>query len=122
MIFRLRRRERALRKRLLKAGAVTDATGMPAISDSGLMVDALGGAPGIYSARFGGESCKNDADRIALLLKKQKRGTGSARFVSCIACTFPNGDICARSECEEILTAPRGENGFGCDSVSDPGA
>jgi len=108
----------------LKAKAVTDATGMPAIAeDSGLVVDALGGAPGIYSARFGGESCKTDADRIALLLEKMKKAElRSARFVSCIVCTFPNGDVLrARGECEgEILTVPRGENGFGYDPVFRP--
>ncbi len=108
----------------LKAKAVTDATGLPAIAeDSGLMVDALGGAPGVYSARLGGDSCKTDADRNALLLEKTKNvELRSARFVSCIACTFPNGDVLrARGECEgEILTAPRGENGFGYDPVFRP--
>lgn len=108
----------------LKAKAVTDATGLPAIADdSGLAVDALGGAPGVYSARYGGEGCKNDSERTDYLLEKVKNTElRSARFVSCIACTFPNGDVLrSKGECEgELLTAPRGENGFGYDPIFKP--
>ena len=108
---------------MLKARAVMEASGMAAIADdSGLMVDALGGAPGIYSARFGGDLCKNDIERYEYLLKKLEdtpddcRG---ARFVSVISLVYPDGSaIVARGECPGvILRAPRGENGFGYDPV-----
>lgn len=108
----------------LKAKAVTDYTGLPAVADdSGLAVDALGGAPGVYSARFGGAECRSDEDRLNLLLKKMEaEEQRTARFVSCIACTFPNGDILrARGECEgAILRAPRGSGGFGYDPIFLP--
>ena len=105
----------------LKASAVTKATGEAAIADdSGLCVDALGGAPGVYSARFTGNHADSDEVRNRFLLEKLKDAEQrSARFVSCICCTLPNGDILrSRGECEgEILHAPRGENGFGYDPV-----
>lgn len=105
----------------LKASAVTKATGEAAIADdSGLCVDALDGAPGVYSARFTGNHADSDEVRNRFLLEKLKDAEQrSARFVSCICCTLPNGDILrSRGECEgEILRAPRGENGFGYDPV-----
>ena len=105
----------------LKANELMLASGMPAIADdSGLEVDALGGQPGVYSARYGGESCKTDADRTALLLKNmENRELRTARFVSSIACVFPDGRrIAVRGEVEgEITLEPRGEGGFGYDPV-----
>ena len=108
----------------IKAKAVMDACGMPAIADdSGLMVDALGGEPGVYSARYTGNHDDSDEDRYRYLLKKlgdsEQR---TARFVSCICLTFPNGDILrARGTCEgSILYGPRGENGFGYDPIFLP--
>lgn len=108
----------------LKAIAVTEATGQPAIADdSGLEVDALGGAPGVYSARYTGNHDDSDEDRYRYLLKNlgdsEQR---TARFVSCICLTFPNGDVLrARGTCEgTILYAPRGENGFGYDPIFLP--
>lgn len=105
---------------LLKAEAAARATGLPAIADdSGLMVDALGGAPGVYSKRYGGGDL-NDAERNTLLLKNLKdtehRG---AKFVSSIVCVFPNGDIvAAEGACGgSILPEPRGTGGFGYDPV-----
>ena len=86
-------------------------------------MDALSGQPGVYSARYGGESCHSDKERYELLLKNLgDRDDRSARFVSCITCVFPNGDkIVCRGECEgEILRAPRGEGGFGYDPVFLP--
>lgn len=106
---------------LIKARAACDALGEPSIADdSGLVVDALGGQPGVYSARYGGISCGSDEDRVSLLLKNMRGKTGrTARFVSCIACVFPNGDvITARGECEGVIThEPRGKGGFGYDPV-----
>lgn len=104
---------------LIKARAACGALRAPAIADdSGLCVEALDGAPGVYSARYGG--CKTDAERVELLLKNLGDSEDrSAKFVSCIACVFPNGDVLtARGECEGVITtAPRGENGFGYDPV-----
>lgn len=106
---------------LIKAHAACDALGQAAIADdSGLVVDALDGAPGIYSARYGGELCRSDEERTQLLLRNlQGAENRSARFVSCIACVFPNGDcITASGECEgKIAFAPKGEGGFGYDPV-----
>ena len=108
---------------MLKARAVLEASGMPAIADdSGLMVDALDGAPGVYSARYGGSHDRTDEERYRYLLSNlenvpdEKRG---AKFVSVITLLYPDGHaIVARGECPgTILHAPRGENGFGYDPV-----
>lgn len=108
----------------LKAAAATRATGLPAVADdSGLVVDALGGEPGIYSARYTGNHGDTDEDRWKLVLKKMENvEQRSARFVSCISCTFPNGDrIDTRGECEgEIQHCATGKNGFGYDPIFRP--
>ena len=105
---------------LLKARAVMEASGMPAIADdSGLCVDALGGAPGVYSARYGGPEL-DDAGRYRLLLENLRgQMTRTAKFVSVITCCFPNGDVIfSRGECPgTIAYAPQGEGGFGYDPV-----
>ena len=104
----------------LKAKTVMEATGMPAIGDdSGLCVDALNGAPGIYSARYGGEGL-SDADRCALLLDSLHGKTDRrAHFETAIVAAFPNGEwIAARGRCDgTIAFAPMGENGFGYDPL-----
>jgi XTP/dITP diphosphohydrolase len=105
---------------LLKARAVMEASGLPAIADdSGLCVDALNGAPGVYSARYGGEGL-DDTGRYRLLLENM-RGMLDRRckFVSVICCAFPNGDVLtARGECPGTLAyAPKGEGGFGYDPI-----
>lgn len=90
--------------------------------DSGLMVDALGGAPGVYSARYAGEDGNTEKNNAKLLAALQgvpldKR---TAHFVSVVACVFPDGreDIVVRGECPgEILTSPRGKTGFGYDPL-----
>lgn len=107
----------------LKAEAVMQATGLPAIADdSGLEVDALGGEPGIYSARYGGDACTNDVERYKFLLKNlqqvpEDKRTG--RFVCVIAAVFPDGKrISAYGCCEGIITCePSGAGGFGYDPV-----
>lgn len=105
---------------LLKAKAVMEASGMPAIADdSGLCVDALGGAPGVYSARYGGEGL-DDAGRTRLLLENMKgQAPRTCRFVSVITCCFPDGEVLsARGECEgTVAFAPMGDGGFGYDPV-----
>ena len=108
---------------LLKAEAVVKATGLPAIADdSGLCVDVLGGAPGIYSARYGAPDCVTDRDRLNHLLNNM-RGVRSeertARFVCVITLLYPDGrKLVARGTCEGLITfEPRGEDGFGYDPV-----
>lgn len=104
----------------LKAKAVMEATGLPAIGDdSGLCVDALNGAPGIYSARYGGGEL-DDAGRCRLLLDSLRGKTDRrAHFETDVVAAFPNGDwIAARGTCNgTIAFAPMGSNGFGYDPV-----
>lgn len=109
---------------LLKARHASKLTGLPAIADdSGLAVDALGGQPGLYSARYAGVDGDDAANRQKLLLEMQavEKGQRNAKFVSCIVFlqheTDPTPKI-AIGECfGEILTEERGENGFGYDSL-----
>lgn len=104
----------------IKAQAVMQATGLPAIADdSGLMVDALGGDPGVYSARYGGPGL-DDTGRWQLLLKNMAGQTNRAcKFVSVICCAFPDGgEVMARGECPGILAqGPSGDGGFGYDPI-----
>ena len=104
---------------LLKAQAVMEASGLPAIADdSGLCVDALNGAPGIYSARYGGVD--SDQARYRLLLENLRgAGARTAHFHTAIVCCFPNGDrLDAAGDCfGTIAYAPQGDNGFGYDPV-----
>jgi XTP/dITP diphosphohydrolase len=105
---------------LIKARLAMERSGLPAIADdSGLMVDFLGGKPGVYSKRYGGEGL-DDTDRNVLLLKNMaETEQRAAKFVSCVVCCFPGGDIvAAEGECAgAILRAPRGGGGFGYDPV-----
>ena len=105
---------------LLKAKSVMEPSGLPAIADdSGLCVDALNGAPGVYSARYGGDGL-DDTGRYRLLLANMPRGAArTAKFVSVITCCFPGGEVLtARGECPgTIAFAPMGEGGFGYDPV-----
>lgn len=118
----------------IKAKAVSDATGLPALADdSGLVVDALGGAPGVYSARYAGEGA-SDADNNAKLLRELQAAGASvaeddapgvpaplsiARFVSCLVIYKPGGDtLSAEGTVEGYVTgAPRGAGGFGYDPL-----
>ena len=79
---------------LLKAQAVMQASGLPAIADdSGLCVDCLNGAPGVYSARYGGEGL-DDTARYRLLLENMRgQMPRTAKFVSVITCCFPDGAV-----------------------------
>ncbi len=105
----------------LKAKAVFDASGHAAIADdSGLMVDALHGEPGVYSARYGGR--QTDAARTAYLLENMKNvpdDQRGAQFVSVITCIFPDGrKITAKGVCRgTILHEMHGTGGFGYDPV-----
>ena len=105
---------------LLKARAVMEASGLPAIADdSGLCVDALNGGPGVYSARYGGEEL-DDRGRYTLLLQNMRgQTTRAAHFACAIACAFPGGDeLTAEGRCDgAIAFAPMGTAGFGYDPV-----
>lgn len=107
---------------LLKARAWADASGLVSLADdSGLEVDALSGAPGVLSARYGGEGL-DDGGRCRLLLRAldgvppRERG---ARFRCCLAAAAPDGRLAtAEGVCEgRILEAPVGRGGFGYDPV-----
>ena len=104
---------------LIKAKAVSDKLNLPALADdSGICVDALGGQPGIYSARYAGDGI--DAHNNELLLKNMHGKTDrSAKFVCCMVIYFPNGDIItATGETHgKILEKCYGENGFGYDPL-----
>lgn len=104
---------------MLKAKAICELAKLPAIADdSGLCVDALNGAPGVYSARYGG--LDDDVARYRLLLENLRgAGTRAAHFHTSVVCCFPNGDMLeAEGDCHgTIAYAPQGENGFGYDPV-----
>ncbi len=103
---------------LIKAKAACLESGIAAVSDdSGLCVDALDGAPGIYSARYA-----PDGSRKATLLKElgdTPHEQRTARFVASICCFLPNGDtVVADGVCEGFIAfACRGESGFGYDPI-----
>lgn len=87
--------------------------------DSGLCVDALGGRPGVHSARYAGEGASDGAKIEKLLSELRGETNRKAKFVSNIAFIFPDGQefITQGEVCGRILTEPRGENGFGYDPV-----
>jgi len=109
----------------LKAVALCEATGLPAIADdTGLLVDALGGAPGVRSARFAGEDA-TDARNVAKLLELLRdvdAGHRTARFATVALARFPDGrEVAAFGDVEGTITRePRGESGFGYDPVFVP--
>jgi XTP/dITP diphosphohydrolase len=106
---------------LMKAAHAALHGGRVALADdSGLEVDALDGAPGVHSARFGGDI--GDGERIAHLLQHLRRvpdGERGARFVAVLVLASPDGDVHAvRGECRgRILQGPRGDGGHGYDPV-----
>ncbi len=103
---------------LLKARAVCEATGLPALADdSGLCVNALGGAPGVYSARYSGGGDKQNRDLLLKNLAGVKER--SAYFACAIALCFPNGEtITAEGRVYgRILEEETGVNGFGYDCL-----
>lgn len=109
----------------IKAKAIMDICGKPTIADdSGLMVEALGGAPGVYSARFAGEDQNDERNNEKLkdLLRDVPYKDRRAKFVSVITLLFPDGrKIVARGECPgHIIEEERGDNGFGYDPLFVP--
>ncbi len=105
---------------LIKAKTIASICNIPALGDdTGLMVDALGGAPGIYSARYAGEQ-HDDRENRALLLDNLKNSDNRrAHFETAIVIYYPNGHfITAKGRVEgEILREERGSGGFGYDSL-----
>ena len=109
----------------LKAEALRDATGLPALADdTGLEVDALGGAPGVFSARFAGADATY-SDNVELLLHEMKsalRASRTARFRTVVVLSDPDGtEQVARGAVEGVIAdAPRGDHGFGYDPIFVP--
>lgn len=104
----------------IKAQAVMEASGLPAIADdSGLCVDKLNGAPGVHTARYGGEGLTDEQRYQLLLQAMQGQFPRTCHFVSVITCCFPNGDVLtARGECDgTVAFAPMGSDGFGYDPI-----
>ncbi|HRV33966.1 MAG TPA: XTP/dITP diphosphatase [Anaerovoracaceae bacterium] len=109
----------------LKARTICHLSGLPAIADdSGLAVDALGGAPGVYSARYAGPEADDQANNAKLLaaLADVPKAGRTGRYVSVITLAYPDGRLLtARGECTgTLLTAPRGTGGFGYDPLFVP--
>lgn len=106
----------------IKAESACKETGLPAVADdSGICVDALGGKPGIHSARYGGDGL-DDKGRLNLLLEEMKSvpsGERGAHFASAICCVFPNGDVInAEGKCfGKIAFEEDGDGGFGYDPI-----
>ena len=107
----------------LKANAVMEVTGLPALADdSGICVDALNGEPGIYSARYGFDERLDDWGRLELLLKNTEHvpdDQRQAKFVAVITMVSPDGEVIqARGEIHgQLLRQAKGKNGFGYDPI-----
>jgi XTP/dITP diphosphohydrolase len=107
----------------LKATAICAATGLPAVSDdTGLFVDAIGGAPGIYAARFAGEDATYADNRAKLLRELGDTRNRKASFVSAVMVVWPDGhELAVEGVCEgTIATTELGDRGFGYDPVFVP--
>ncbi len=106
---------------MIKVNALTDYGMITIADDSGLEVDYLDGAPGVYSARFAGEICddKKNNEKLLKCLENVPDERRNARFVSCIALRFPDGrSFTVRGEKEgTILRDYRGSGGFGYDPL-----
>jgi XTP/dITP diphosphohydrolase len=105
---------------ILKAEAVSKATGQWALADdSGLSVDALHGAPGVYSARYAGKHGDDAANNTLLLKNLEGEENRAAKFVSAIALAGPGAEtVVVEGECPgQILHEPRGTDGFGYDPL-----
>ena len=107
----------------LKAAALCAATGMPAVADdTGLEVAALGGAPGVYAARYAGEGCSYADNRAKLLSELTDVSDRRAAFKTVAIVVWPDGsELHVEGVCPGVIaTEERGEIGFGYDSVFQP--
>jgi XTP/dITP diphosphohydrolase len=107
----------------LKATAIAAATGQPALADdTGLEVAALGGAPGVYTARYSGPEATYADNRAKLLVELAGHADRSARFRSVVMVVWPDGsELAAEGVCDgTIAEQERGERGFGYDPVFVP--
>ena len=107
----------------LKAAALCAATGMPAVADdTGLEVDALGGAPGVYAAGYAGEGCSYADNRAKLLSELVGSDDRRAAFKTVAIVVWPDGsELHVEGICPGLITTEeRGEIGFGYDSVFQP--
>ncbi len=105
---------------LIKARAVSSYTDKAVLADdSGLSVRALGGAPGVYSARFAGEKATDEENNALLLQKLSQKKDRSASFLSTVVLLYPNGDyLVGEGEVKgEILEKEKGKGGFGYDPL-----
>lgn len=105
---------------LIKASTIVSLSGLPTLADdSGLEVDALNGAPGVYSARYAGEKCDDNANNAKLLAQLEGITNRSARFVCNMILCYPDGKIVSAAGITEgyILESPRGNSGFGYDPL-----
>ncbi len=107
---------------LIKARFAAKETNLPSVADdSGLCVDAIDGAPGIYTARYAGEPTDNakNNEKLLRVLKDVPMKKRTARFVSAVACVFPDGrEFTVRGECEgKIAFELKGDKGFGYDPL-----
>lgn len=110
---------------LKKARYVSMMTGLPALADdSGLEVEALGGAPGVFSARYAGENATDEEniDKLLSALRNVPFSERKARFVCCIALVYPNGEeYIFKGEIKGFISeTPRGHQGFGYDPIFQP--
>lgn len=107
----------------LKAVAISDAAGLPAVADdTGLEVAALDGAPGVYSARWAGPGCSYGDNRAKLLRELDGITDRRAAFRTCVVVRYPDGrEIVVDGVCDgTITTSERGDGGFGYDAVFVP--
>ena len=107
----------------LKATALSLATSMPAVADdTGLEVDALGGAPGVHAARYAGEGCSYADNRSKLLAELDGAADRRAAFKTVAIVVWPDGsELHVEGLCPGVITTEeRGEIGFGYDSVFQP--
>ena len=107
----------------LKAVAICRATGQAAVADdTGLEVEALGGEPGVFSARWAGPDCSYRDNRVKLLAELAGHHDRRARFRTCVVVCWPDGDeLVVEGACEgSVAPAERGTRGFGYDSLFVP--
>ena len=116
-----------LENAIIKAQAAVEETGLMAIADdSGLVVDALDGEPGVYSARYAGEHGNDAANNEKLMAEMQNVPVGqrAAKFVSAVCLILPDGrELVVTGECPgSVALTPAGDNGFGYDPLFIPDA